>query len=53
MKKLKNSLRKINGFRISSKFEIEVLSKALEKLKIPTFNIKMEENPMEDTTIIT
>ena len=29
-------------------FYIEILSKALEKLDIPTFNVKMEENPMVD-----
>ena len=26
--------------------DIEALSEALERLKVPTFNIKMEENPM-------
>ena len=33
--------------------EIEALSEALERLKIPTFNMKMEENPMVDATVIT
>ena len=34
-------------------YEIEALSEALERLKIPTFNIKMEENPMVDIIITT
>ena len=31
--------------------DIEALSEALERLKVLTFNIKMEENPMVDTAI--
>ena len=32
-------------------YDIEALSEALERLKVPTFNIKMEENPMVDAAI--
>ena len=31
--------------------DIEALSEALERLKVPTFNIKIEENPMVDTIV--
>ena len=31
--------------------DIEALSEALERLKFPTFNIKMEENPIVDTVV--
>ena len=33
--------------------EIEALSEALERIEIPTFNMKMEEIPMVDATVIT
>ena len=40
------SVYQVNFPELASDFEIEILNRTLERLNIPKYNLKMEENPM-------